>query len=130
MARWWKENSELVAAAIDEAETLSGHQIVVWVGDLGWRPNRSADRLAVKYEGASLVFCVDPRRRRFELRWASGLTLDSEAITNAAREGLRAHDLPKAINDVAAVLPRQAEGEEMPDIVEQRRDNGKGDTAI
>lgn len=118
MARWWKENSELVARAVDEAEKSSGHQIVVWVGDLGWRPNKSADRLAVTYEGASLVFCVDPRRRRFELRWSAGLDVDAAAITMAAHQGLKAHDLPRAITDVSAVLPRQAEGEELPDVVD------------
>lgn len=121
MARWWKENADLVARAVDEAEKTSGHQIVVWVGDLGWRPHTSANRLAVKYSGASLVFCVDPRRRRFELRWAPGLEVDSAAITRAAHAGLKAHDLPKAITDVAAVLPRQAEGTELPDIVDDSK---------
>lgn len=118
MARWWKEQSDLVARAIEEAESTSGHQIVVWVGDLGWRPNRTADRIAVKYPTASLVFCVDPRRRKFELRWSGEIDVNADLITSAARDALRAHDLPRAIRDVAAVLPRQEEGEELPDIVD------------
>lgn len=119
MARWWKEDSSRVAAAIDTAEKTSGHQIVVWVGNLGRRPAKVADRIAVKYSAASLVFCVDPRHRTFELRWAAGLEVDSARIVDAARDGLRNHDLVRAITDVAAVLPRRAEGEELPDIVEE-----------
>lgn len=119
MARWWKENADQVAVAVDEAERTSGHQILVWVGDLGWRPNRTADRIASKYPGASLVFCIDPRHRNFELRWAGGLEIDADRITGAAREGLRAHDIARAVRDVAALLPRKAEGEELPDIVEE-----------
>lgn len=119
MARWWKEHSELVAAAVDDAERTSGHQILVWVGDLGWRPNRTADRIARKYQGASLVFCIDPRHRKFELRWADGVVVDPDRITDAARTGLAAHDIARAVRDVAAVLPRKEEGEELPDIVEE-----------
>lgn len=119
MARWWKENSHLIAAAIDEAERTSGHQIMVWVGDLGWRPNRTADRIATRHAGASLVFCVDPRHRRFELRWSAIVDVDATRISEAARGGLRDHDLPRAIREVAAVLPPQAEGRELPDIVEE-----------
>lgn len=119
MARWWKESADLVAKAVDEAERASGHQILVWVGDLGWRPNRTADRIARKYPGASLVFCIDPRHRKFELRWAAGLDVDSAHITDAAREGLKAHDIPRAVRDVATLLPKKQEGEELPDIVEE-----------
>lgn len=119
MARWWKENSSQVATAIDTAEKTSGHQIVVWVGNLGRRPAQMADKIAVKYAAASLVFCVDPRHRIFEMRWATGLEVDSERITEAARTGLRNHDLARAVTDVAAVLPRRPEGEELPDIVEE-----------
>lgn len=119
MARWWKDNADLVKSAVDEAERTSGHQIVVWVGDLGWRPNRTADRIASRYEAASLVFCIDPRHRKFELRWSVRVAVDSGRITEAARAALKEHDLPRAIRDVAAVLPRQHEGEELPDIVEE-----------
>lgn len=119
MARWWKENSSQVAAAIDAAEKASGHQIIVWVGNLGRRRARVADKIAVKYSAASLVFCVDPRHRTFEMRWAAGLEVDRQRIIDAARVGLRDHDLARAVTDVAAVLPRRTEGEELPDIVEE-----------
>ena len=119
MARWWKENSSQVATAIDTAERTSGHQIIVWVGNLGRRPARVADKIAVKYSAASLVFCVDPRHRTFEIRWATGLEVDPQRIIEAARAGLRDHDLARAVTDVAAVLPRRAEGDELPDVVEE-----------
>jgi hypothetical protein len=118
MARWWKEQEHAVATAVDKAEKLSGHQIVVWVGNLGRHPDRTADRLAVKYARASLVFCVDPQHRCFEMRWSAGLDVDSDRIVEAARNALRDEDLPRAIRQVAGVLPRLDEGEELPDIVE------------
>lgn len=71
MDRWWKENADAVASAVDTAEKTSGHQILVRVGRLGLRPNKTADAIAAKYPGASLVFCVDPRRRAFEIRWSA-----------------------------------------------------------
>lgn len=119
MARWWKDDSSKVAAAVDAAERTSGHQIIVWVGNLGRRPGKVADRIAVKYSAASLVFCVDPRHRTFEMRWSAGLEVDPRRIIEAARGGLRDHDLARAVTEVAAVLPRRTEGEELPDIVEE-----------
>ncbi len=120
MNRWWKENVEAVAAAVDNAEKTSGHQILVRVGRLGWRPNRTADAIAAKYPGASLVFCVDPGRRAFEIRWSRLISLDSAVVADIAREPLSRHDLPAAVAAVAALLPRQAEGEELPDIVDDQ----------
>ena len=120
MNRWWKDNVEAVAAAVDTAEKTSGHQILVRVGRLGRRPDRTADAIAAKYPGASLVFCVDPRRRNFEIRWPSQITLDSTTVANSARDPLARHDLPAAVAAVAALLPRQAEGEELPDIVDDQ----------
>jgi hypothetical protein len=120
MDHWWKENVEAVATAVDAAEKTSGHQILVRVGRLGLRPNRTADAIAAKYPGASLVFCVDPRRRAFEIRWSSHISLDSAIVADTAREPLRLHDLPAAVTAVAALLPRQAEGEELPDIVDDQ----------
>lgn len=119
MARWWKENADRVAAAIDTAERTSGHQIVVWVGNLGRRPGRVADKIANKYSAASMVFCVDPRHRTFELRWSADVDVDSGRIVAAAQGALREHDLARAVTEVAAVLPRRTEGEELPDIVEE-----------
>lgn len=120
MDRWWKENVEAVAAAVDNAEKTSGHQILVRVGRLGRHPDRTADAIATKYPGASLVFCVDPRRRTFEIRWPANIDLDSLVVATAAKDPLRLHDLPAAVTAVASLLPRQAEGEELPDIVDDQ----------
>ena len=122
MDRWWKDNVGAVATAVDNAETSSGHQILVRVGRLGRHPDRTADAIALKYPGASLVFCVDPRRRTFEIRWPATIDLDSVLVAAAAKEPLRDHDLPAAVTAVAALLPHQTEGEELPDIVD---DNGR-----
>lgn len=117
MAKWWKDSEDDIRAAIDAAEKSSGHQILVRVGGLGWRPDRTADRIAARFPQASLIFCVDPRRRRFEVRWAEGTSLDGDQVTQHAATHLRTRDLPAAITALAALLPRRAEGEELPDIV-------------
>lgn len=119
MAKWWRESEEGIRAAIDSAEKSSGHQILVHVGGLGFRPARTADRIAARFSGASLVFCVDPRRRRFEVRWADGTTLDAEQVRRHAATHLRERDLPAAIASLAALLPRREEGRELPDVVSE-----------
>jgi hypothetical protein len=119
MAQWWKDNAQQIAEAIDTAERTSGHQILVRVGPLGRLPARVADRIATRYTAASLVFCVDPKRRTFEVRWSQSLQLDPTQATASVQEHLRAHDLPSAITALAALLPHQEEGEELPDIIEE-----------
>lgn len=119
MAQWWKDNADQVAEAIDTAERTSGHQILVRVGPLGRRPARVADKIATRYTAASLVFCVDPQHRVFEVRWSQSLQLDPTQATASVQEHLRAHDLPSAITALAALLPHQEEGEELPDIIEE-----------
>ena len=119
MAQWWKDNAQQIAEAIDTAERTSGHQILVRVGPLGRRPERVADKIATHYSKVSLVFCVDPQRRVFEVRWSSSLQLDSNQATASVQEHLRAHDLPSAITALAALLPKQEEGAELPDIIEE-----------
>lgn len=116
-ANWWLSQKSGVAKAVDEAERASGHQIVVAVGKLGRRPDIAANRVARKHKGATLVFCVDPLDRRFELRWSATVFLSDEVIkqTSALLAGER---LAEAIALVAASLPVQAEGDELPDIVE------------
>lgn len=116
-ANWWLSQKAGVAKAVDEAERASGHQIVVAVGKLGRRPDIAANRVARKHKGATLVFCVDPLDRRFELRWSATVFLSDEVIkqTSALLAGER---LAEAIALVAASLPVQAEGDELPDIVE------------
>ena len=120
MSRWWKDNQAEVAEAVDTAEKTSGHQILVRVGRLGRHPNRIADAIALKYPGASLVFCVDPRRRTFEVRWTQAVNLDASLATAAVQAPLREHNLPAAITALAALLPHQEEGDELPDIVDDR----------
>ena len=120
MNRWWKNNVAAVASAVDTAEKTSGHQILVRVGRLGRNPNRTADAIAMKYPGASLVFCVDPRRRAFEVRWTQAVNLDASQATAAVQVPLREHNLPAAIAALAALLPHQQEGDELPDIVDDR----------
>jgi hypothetical protein len=71
----------------------------------------------VKWSGASLVFCVDPRHRHFEIRWSKSLQLDGQRATQVVTEPLRAQDLASAITALAALLPVQQEGVELPDIV-------------
>ena len=116
-ANWWLSQKAGVAKAVDDAERASGHQIVVAVGKLGRRPDIAANRVARKHKGATLVFCVDPLDRRFELRWSATVSLSEEVIkqTSALLAGERLAD---AIGLVAASLPVQAEGDELPDIVE------------
>ncbi len=116
-ANWWLSQKAGVAKAVDDAERASGHQIVVAVGKLGRRPDIAANRVARKHKGATLVFCVDPLDRRFELRWSATISLSEEVIkqTSALLAGERLAD---AIELVAASLPVQVEGDELPDIVE------------
>ena len=119
MPKWWKDNAQQIAEAIDTAERSSGHQILVRVGPLGKYPRRVADKIAARYSQASLVFCVDPQRRVFEVRWSHSLQLDPTQATASVQEHLRAHDLPSAITALAALLPHQEEGDELPDIIEE-----------
>lgn len=117
-ANWWLSQKVDVARAVDEAERSSGHQIVVAVGKLGKRPDIAANRVARRHPGASIVFCVDPLSRRFELRWPSRVVLASEVVERTSRL-LAETKLAEAITLVATALPVQAEGEELPDIVEE-----------
>ncbi len=119
MPQWWKDNAQQIAEAIDTAERTSGHQILVRVGPLGRHPERVANKIATRYSAASLVFCVDPQRRNFEVRWSPTLQLDPIRATAAVQEHLRAQNLPAAITALAALLPHQEEGAELPDIIEE-----------
>ena len=116
-ANWWLSQKAEVARAIDTAERTSGHQIVVAVGKLGKRPEIAANRVARRQKGASIVFCVDPLSRRFELRWPAQVSLPDEIVARTS-ELLAAVRLADAIALVASALPVQAEGDELPDIVE------------
>lgn len=117
MPKWWLEQRESVAHAIHEAEEISGHQIVVHVGNLGRHPDRMANRLAAKWSTASLVLCVDPKHRHFEVRWSQAIDLDADSVTQAVTEPLRSQNLAAAITAVSSLLPVQEQGVELPDIV-------------
>jgi hypothetical protein len=65
------------------------------------------------------VFCIDPQRRVFEVRWSQSLQLDPTQATASVQEHLRAQDLAAAITALAALLPHQEEGVEFPDIIEE-----------
>lgn len=119
ISKWWKDNAQQIAEAIDAAERSSGHQILVRVGPLGKHPGRVADKIATRYSQASLVFCVDPRRRVFEVRWSRSLELDANQATTSVQEHLRAQNLSAAITALADLLPQQPEGVELPDIIEE-----------
>jgi hypothetical protein len=119
MPQWWKDNAQQIAEAIDTAERTSGHQILVRVGPLGRNSKRAADKIATRFPQVSLIFCVDPRRRVFEVRWSQSLQIDPTQATASVQEHLRAHDLPRAITALAALLPHQEEGVEFPDIIEE-----------
>lgn len=118
MPKWWLEQKTEVARAIQEAEAISGHQIMVHVGNLGRHPEKRATQLAVKWSGASLIFCVDPRHRHFEIRWSKSLQLDEQRAMQVVTEPLRAQNLALAITALAALLPVQQKGTELPDIVD------------
>lgn len=117
-ANWWLSQKAAVAQAVDAAERASGHQIVVAVGKLGRRPDIAANRVARRHAGASIVFCVDPLHRRFELRWPSRVTLSDDVVARTSAL-LAETRLADAITLVATALPAQAEGDELPDIVEE-----------
>ena len=117
-AQWWLSQKAAVAQAVDAAERMSGHQIVVAVGKLGARPEIAANRVARRHAGASIVFCVDPLSRRFELRWPGQVALSDDIVMRTSAL-LADERLADAITLVATVLPVQAEGEELPDIVEE-----------
>ena len=116
-ANWWLSQKATVAKAVDDAERTTGHQIVVAVGKLGRLPDLTANRVARKHKGATIVFCVDPLDRRFELRWSTTVELSDEIVTQTSQL-LAEQRLADAIALVATALPVQAEGEELPDIVE------------
>lgn len=118
--RWWNAQRQAVAHAIAEAESTTGHQVLVWVGKLGDNPGRVADQIAGQFAQASIVFCVDPRQRKFEIRWAVESEIQPEQVAAVAQGLLASGDLPAAVQAVAALLPaRSPSGEKLPDIVEE-----------
>jgi hypothetical protein len=117
-AQWWDRQRVAVAAAIDVAEASTGHQILVSVGPLGKDKDKAADRVAKKYKAATLVICIDPAQRLFELRWAdSEATLAVEVLSDVT-DLIRDEQVAKAITLLASCLCTQGAISELPDIVE------------
>ena len=116
-AAWWVSQRSEVAAAVDAAEDATGHQIVVVVGKLGRKPEKMANNIAARNRGASLVVCVDPLQRRYELRWNTVAEL-SRQLFDEASQLMAEKNLASVITSVSRALPVQKPGDELPDIVE------------
>lgn len=117
-AAWWLAQRSSVAAAVDAAEESTGHQIVVVVGKLGRNPQKIADKIALRNSGASLVFCVDPVARHYEVRWNTKTELSSD-VANQAPALMAEKNLAGVISIISRALPVQKPGEELPDIIER-----------
>lgn len=117
-ASWWRNQRPGVAAAIAAAEATSGHQIVVVVRRLGSRPAVRASRIARRFPGATVVFCVDPVGRTFEIRWAQEGDLPTSVVDNIGL-ALSQSRLADAVGLVGRHVPRRTTGsEELPDIMD------------
>lgn len=116
---WWRSHQPAVAAAVAEAEAASGHQIVVVVRRLGSSPARSADRIAQRFPGATVVFCVDPVGKTFELRWAPVGDLPASVVDDIC-VALSQSRLADAVGLVGRYVPRRDPGTvDLPDIVDE-----------
>lgn len=112
-----KQRAEL-AAAIIEAESRTGHQILAVIGSLDEDHTEKADEIAAKWPTASVVVCIDPARQLYELRWRDAtFELDTAHVASFA-ERIRRFEFTAAIALLAEVLPVQSASTELPDIVE------------
>lgn len=115
---WTRQRRAELADAIDQAERLTGHQILVSVGALKHDAAYTANSVAARWPQASIVLCIDPASRRFELRWSdASFQLDAAHLETFAN-AMRSDDLAAAIAVLAHELPVQAPTQELPDIVE------------
>jgi hypothetical protein len=113
-----KTDREKLATAIKEAEARTGHQMLAMIGALNEDSAAKADRVAAQWPAASIVVCIDPARRRYELRWRdASFALDTEHAATFS-ELMRRFDLAAAVALLADVLPLQAASAELPDIIE------------
>lgn len=116
---WWAGQRSAVAAAVAEAEAATGHQIVVVVRRLGQSPAASADRIARRYRGATVVVCVDPVGRTFEIRWHGQWAAPAGVVDELSRM-LADGRLADAVALVGRVIPRgDGRGRDLPDIVDE-----------
>jgi hypothetical protein len=116
MKKRWTLDKVAVATAVDSAEDSSGHQILVHLGDLARNASRRADAIAARNPGVSLLLCVDMKHRLYEVRWASGVTMNQSLVHEAVVTQLAHGDVPAAITSLASLLPQQTSGDELPDI--------------
>lgn len=118
-AAWWRSQRQAVAAAVAAAEQDSGHQIVVVVRRLGADPSAGASRIARRFPGATVVFCVDPVGRSFELRWSADGVLPTSVVDEIG-DALSKSRLADAVELVGRHVPRrdQVSGD-LPDIVDE-----------
>lgn len=115
---WTKQHAAELAAAIDAAEAATGHQILVSVGSLRYDSVRRADKVALRWPAASIVLCLDPDSRRFEVRWQDPtFELQASQLEQFA-EHMRQDRLADAIELLARELPLQQPTDELPDVVE------------
>lgn len=115
---WWASQRPAVAAAIAAAESTSGHQIVVVVRRLGSRPAARANRIAGRFRGATVVLCVDPVGRSFELRWDSSCVLPTSVVDDIG-VALSQSRLADAVGLIGQHLPLRDPGSgDLPDIVD------------
>jgi len=116
---WWAGQRSTVAAAVAAAEAASGHQIVVVVRRLGRSPAASADRIARRYQGATVVVCVDPVGRMFEIRWHGKWAAPAGVVDELSRM-LADGRLADAVALVGRVIPHgDGRGRDLPDIVDE-----------
>ena len=113
-----KKHRSEIAAAIKEAEVSTGHQILAVLGDLKEDHAAKADRIAAKWPTASIVVCIDPVRKLYELRWRdASFALDTAQLESFA-DMIRRSEFASAIALLAEVLPVQTAGAGLPDIIE------------
>lgn len=118
MRKSWKSDKGAIAAAVDAAENSTGHQIMVRIGALGKKSSTIADTIAARNLGVSLLLCVDLTRHQYEVRWARGLTFDPKSVHDAVVPHLADGNVANAVTSLSRLLPHQAPGEELPDVVD------------
>ena len=114
-----KKQRSGLAAAIKEAEARTGHQILAVIGPLKEDHNEKADRVATKWPTASIVICIDPVRKLYELRWRDASFELDEAHLATFADMIRRMDLTAAVALLAEVLPVQTGSTELPDVIEE-----------
>lgn len=116
--KWTRQKRAELAQAIDQAEEQTGHQILVSVGSLKRDAAYTANSVAARWPQASIVLCLDPVSRRFEVRWRDASFELDRAHLETFSNAMRNEDFAQAIAVLARELPVQAPTAELPDIIE------------